>query len=84
MKLTYNDDEVKKFHPQIQSAVCKYMKNNKLDKQFTLKHHENVPGVDGIPDFILVNSNNKWVFVIEVKRTPVRTKSPETWNPGEW
>ena len=42
MKLGYNDDEVKKFHPQIEKAVCEYMKNNKLDKQFTLKHHENV------------------------------------------
>ena len=83
MKLSYNDSEVRKFHPQVKSAICKYMKSNNLDTRYRLLHHINESGVSGIPDFVLVNKKDEWVFVIEVKRTPASTKSPETWNQGK-
>jgi type I restriction-modification system DNA methylase subunit len=83
MKITYNDDEVNVFHPAVKEAISKYMLSHGLDTKYDVEHHANLSSVTGIPDFVIkLKSNGKWVFVIEVKRTPNDTKSPEFWAQG--
>ena len=83
MKISYNDDEVDVFHPAVDEALKKYMSTKGLDKKYEIEHHPNIQTVEGIPDFIIkLKNNGKWIFVIEVKRTPNDSKSPEFWIQG--
>jgi len=79
MKISYVNDEVDIFHPPIESAVKKYLIDKNLNSSYEIEHHPKY--VIGIPDFVIKDKKNqKWVFVIEVKRTPSAVKSLAFWN----
>ena len=83
MRISYDDDEVRVFHEHVKTALDEYMKQQNLCGKYECLHHENLSDVDGIPDFIIKKKDNgKWVYVIEVKRTPKDALSPEFWNQG--
>ena len=64
----------------IQNKLRDYLKNNKLCSKYEIKHH--LEGIVGtIPDFVIIDKlSGKWLFVIEVKRTPGSTRSIRTWD----
>ncbi len=71
MKITYSDSEVDVFHPQVQQAVELYLTDMKLDDKYGIDHHPNAGEMEGIPDFVIKDKKSgKWVFVIEIKKTP--------------
>lgn len=79
MKISYTDDEVCIFHPPVESAVKKYLEDKNLNSIYEIEHHPKY--VVGIPDFVIKDKKSqKWVFVIEVKRTPSAVKSLAFWN----
>jgi methylase of polypeptide subunit release factors len=69
-KLWYNDDEVKKFHPIVETclnnALVKLQKSNIAE----VVHHPSIPNSSIIPDFgIRLKGSKRFIFIIEVKRT---------------
>lgn len=78
--ISYSDDEVKIFHPLVEKSLKQYLSTKGLDRTYAILHHP--PGVTGsIPDFVITEkSSGKWIFVIEVKRTPSSVKSIRTWD----
>ena len=80
IKISYSDDEVKKFHPLVEEKLKDYMKKNNLDSKYALEHHPTTI-VGTIPDFVIIQKNTgRWVYVIEVKRTPSNVRSVSTWD----
>lgn len=80
VKISYHDDEVRKFHPLVETKLKDYMMKNNLDSKYALEHHPNARG-SGIPDFVIVQKDTgKWVYVIEVKRTPASVRSVSNWD----
>lgn len=80
IRISYSDDEVKVFHEYVDKTLKNILKKNKLDLKYDIEHH---PGgiVGTVPDFIIAEkSSGKWVFVIEVKRTPGSVRSIRTWD----
>jgi tRNA1(Val) A37 N6-methylase TrmN6 len=68
--LWYSDDEVKDYHPIVESCLNNAINNNNLGDFLEVIHHN--PGIKGlgiIPDFaIKLKSNGKFIFILEVKR----------------
>lgn len=78
--ISYSDDEVKVFHSHFEQLIKDFMRANGLDQRYDVLHHP--PGVTGsIPDFVITEkTSGKWVFVIEMKRTPNTVRSIRTWD----
>src|SRR5688572_27245368 len=79
-RISHSDDERQVFHTHVEKLIKSYLMANGLDRNYQLIHHP--PGMTGsIPDFVLTEKKNKkWVFVIEVKRTPNSVKSFTSWD----
>lgn len=70
MNLWYNSDEVTEFHPIVETAINNAIKNCGYDTYFELEHHPSIPNSTIIPDFaIKLRATNRYIFVIEVKKT---------------
>ncbi|WP_374173196.1 BpuSI family type II restriction endonuclease [Flavobacterium tructae] len=70
INLWYNYDEVTGFHPVVEVAVKNAITNCGYDSVFELVHHPAIPNSTIIPDFaIKLRASNRYVFVIEVKKT---------------
>lgn len=80
-KLNYQDDEVKVFHPIVKTVLEDVI--NKLDKskEIEVKHHPPIPGLTTVPDFGLkLKSSGRYIFILEVKKTPSEVHSQRNWN----
>lgn len=70
INLWYNSDEVTGFHPVVESAINSAIINCGYDSVMELVHHPAIPNSTIIPDFaIKLKSSNRYIFVIEVKKT---------------
>ncbi|OPC53222.1 BpuSI family type II restriction endonuclease [Elizabethkingia bruuniana] len=70
INLWYNSDEVIGFHPVVESAINNAIINCGYDSVMELVHHPAIPNSTIIPDFaIKLKSSNRYIFVIEVKKT---------------
>ncbi|HCR9735354.1 BpuSI family type II restriction endonuclease [Citrobacter sp. FR21RM1OL9030] len=74
--LNYSDDEVRQFHPAFQGVADNVLINMELSAHYHWIHHPTSVGVQVIPDFVLVETaTNRWVLVVEIKRTKAATFS---------
>ncbi|MFK7981960.1 MAG: BpuSI family type II restriction endonuclease [Saprospiraceae bacterium] len=70
INLWYNSDEVTGFHPVVKTAINNAITNCGYDALLQLEHHPSIPNSTIIPDFaIKLKSSNRYIFVIEVKKT---------------
>jgi len=70
INLWYNSDEVTGFHPVVETAINNAIINCGYDSLMELVHHPAIPNSTIIPDFaIKLKSSNRYIFVIEVKKT---------------
>ncbi len=70
IKLWYNYDEVTHFHPVVETAINNAITNCGYESLLELEHHPSIPNSTIIPDFaIKLKSSNRYIFVIEVKKT---------------
>jgi methylase of polypeptide subunit release factors len=70
INLWYNSDEVTGFHPVVETAIKNAIINCGYDSLMELVHHPAIPNSTIIPDFaIKLKSSNRYIFVIEVKKT---------------
>jgi len=70
INLWYNSDEVTGFHPVVETAINNAILNCGYDSLLELEHHPSIPNSTIIPDFaIKLKSSNRYIFVIEVKKT---------------
>ena len=70
INLWYNSDEVTGFHPVAETAIKNAIINCGYDSLLELEHHPSIPNSTIIPDFaIKLKSTNRYIFVIEVKKT---------------
>lgn len=70
INLWYNSDEVTGFHPVVENAIKNAILNCGYDALLELEHHPSIPNSTIIPDFaIKLKSSNRYIFVIEVKKT---------------
>lgn len=70
INLWYNSDEVTGFHPVVENAINNAIINCGYDSVMELVHHPAIPNSTIIPDFaIKLKSSNRYIFVIEVKKT---------------
>ena len=70
INLWYNSDEVTGFHPVVATAINNAIINCGYDSFLELEHHPSIPNSTIIPDFaIKLKSSNRYIFVIEVKKT---------------
>lgn len=70
INLWYNSDEVTGFHPVVGNAIEKAIINCGYDSLLELVHHPAIPNSTIIPDFaIKLKHSNRYIFVIEVKKT---------------
>ncbi len=70
INLWYNSDEVTGFHPVVETAINNAITNCGYDSLLELEHHPTIPNSTIIPDFaIKLKSSNRYIFVIEVKKT---------------
>lgn len=68
--LWYNYDEVQDFHPVVKVALENALVRSGFDNLAEVIHHPSIPNSSITPDFgIKLKTTNRWVFVIEVKRT---------------
>lgn len=66
---TYNDDEVKVFHPLMEYALNEALRRMGLDSVFSVEHHYTVGAITA--DLAIVRrSSNRIVLIVEVKRQP--------------
>lgn len=80
MLISYSDDEVLVFHSLVKKTLTSYLVQNNLSEFYEIVHHPK-DSVGTIPDFVITDKlSGKWVFVIEVKRTPNSVKSIRSWN----
>lgn len=74
MMPTYNDSEVKCFHPIVEESLNKALEALGVSDKYIVKHHDYVSNVE--VDFVIKNrKTHKSLCVIEVKRTPAAVKS---------
>ena len=70
INLWYNTDEVTGFHPVVETVINNAIVNCGYDSLLELEHHPSIPNSTIIPDFaIKLKSSNRYIFVIEVKKT---------------
>lgn len=70
INLWYNSDEVTGFHPVVETAIKNAIINCGYDSLLELVHHPSIPNSTIIPDFaIKLKFSNRYIFVIEVKKT---------------
>jgi len=70
INLWYDSDEVAGFHPIVETAINNAITNCGYDTLLELEHHPPIPNSTIVPDFaIKLKSNNRYIFVIEVKKT---------------
>lgn len=70
IKLWYNSDEVNGFHPIVETAINNALIACGYDSIAELEHHPTIPNSSIIPDFaIKLKASNRYIFVIEVKKT---------------
>tara|TARA_R110002051_G_scaffold317945_1_gene399665 strand:- start:1269 stop:4019 length:2751 start_codon:yes stop_codon:yes gene_type:complete len=70
INLWYNSDEVTGFHPVVETAINNAITNCGYDSLLELEHHPTIPNSTIIPDFaIKLKASNRYIFVIEVKKT---------------
>jgi hypothetical protein len=70
INLWYDSDEVTGFHPVVETAIKNAITNCGYDSLLELEHHPPIPNSTIVPDFaIKLKSNNRYIFVIEVKKT---------------
>lgn len=70
INLWYNSDEVTGFHPIVKKAIQDAIINCGYDSLLELEHHPSIPNSTIIPDFaIKLKASNRYIFVIEVKKT---------------
>lgn len=70
INLWYDSDEVTGFHPVAETAIKNAITNCGYDSLLELEHHPSIPNSTIVPDFaIKLKSNNRYIFVIEVKKT---------------
>jgi len=83
MKLPeYSDDEVREFHPICEKALNSALISLGLDDKYEVSHHEPINGI--IPDFVIKNKiTNRYLLVIEVKRTPSNVSSTRYKNQAQ-
>ena len=80
ISITYADDEVKVFHKYVEAALNDFLRENGLESSYRILHH---PGgvVGTVPDFVISEMpSGKWVYVIEVKRSPGSVGSIRSWS----
>lgn len=69
-QLWYNSDEVNEFHPLVESALNNALVNCGYDAIAEVVHHPPIPNSSIIPDFgVRLKASQRFVFIIEVKRT---------------
>jgi len=69
-KLWYNYEEVNEFHPIVEQALNEALINTGYAKIAEVCHHPSVPNSTIVPDFgIRLKSSQKYIFIIEVKRS---------------
>ncbi|MFX0209014.1 MAG: BpuSI family type II restriction endonuclease, partial [Candidatus Hodarchaeota archaeon] len=74
--ISYNDDEVRVFHPFFETIASEVLREEGLDNKYQFIHHPRQPGTPLVPDFVLIEKDtNRWVLAIEVKRTPTSVHS---------
>ena len=74
MWISYSDSEVNVFHPVCEEALQLALKKLKLDKKYSVIHHQYTGSLE--MDFVIKNNNtNKYLCVVEVKRTPADVHS---------
>lgn len=70
INLWYDSDEVTGFHPVVETAIKNAISKCGYDSLLELEHHPPIPNSTIVPDFaIKLKSNNRYIFVIEVKKT---------------
>lgn len=68
--LWYDLEEVNHFHPQVENALNRALVNINLSGIAEVIHHPTIPNSTTIPDFaVRLRSNNRYIFIVEVKRT---------------
>ncbi len=71
INLWYDSDEVNGFHPIVETALHNAIANCGYGAVLELVHHPAIPNSTTIPDFaIKLKTSNRYVFVLEVKKTP--------------
>ena len=74
MWISYSDSEVRKFHPICEKALNMAIKGLKMDNKYEVIHHQYTGSLE--MDFVIKNkSTEKYVCVVEVKRTPADVNS---------
>jgi len=69
-KLWYDYDEVGQFHPIVEDTLNQALINTGYDSIAEVVHHPTVPNSTIVPDFgIRLKSSQRYVFIVEVKRT---------------
>lgn len=81
IKLWYDSDEVREFHPLVEESLNQILQEEGLDSEYGVKHHPVVAGSTKIPDFsIYKKRSQRTVFILEVKRTERDVDSQRHWN----
>jgi hypothetical protein len=69
-KLWYTDDEVKDFHPLVETCLNTALKTLQVADIAEVKHHPSIPNSSIIPDFgVRLKGSKRFVFIVEVKRS---------------
>lgn len=74
--LNYNQDEVRYFHPEFESAANEALRVAGLEGAYEWIHHIRTPGSTIIPDFVLQRkAGHQWILAFEIKRRPEGVQS---------
>jgi tRNA1(Val) A37 N6-methylase TrmN6 len=69
-KLWYDYDEVTQFHPIVEEVLNNSLENCGYSEIAEILHHPTIPNSTIVPDFaIKLKSSNRFIFVLEVKKT---------------
>lgn len=69
-KLYYTYDEVNYFHPIVESVLKNVIQNLGYGNILQVEHHPQIPSSSLVPDFaIKIKNSQKYIFILEVKRT---------------
>ncbi len=70
INLWYDSDEVADFHPVVEDALNNVISRLGYETEVELVHHPSIPNSTIVPDFaIKLRSTDRYIFVIEVKKT---------------
>lgn len=70
MWISYNDDEVLRFHPEFQKAAEHALGLGGLTTTYEWVHHLRTPGNTIVPDFVLrERATKRWRLCVELKRS---------------